>query len=455
VPSKKNNKTRKKMDDAAVDYTRSLYDRHANKADTKDEVRGGAVCVPCLRSLSVLPGAARLPLFVLNLPSPLPSSKALRARKQGAALPLKQYHNRIKRELITAFAGGAPRLLDLACGRGGDLHKWTAAGVEYVRGVDLSPGEIEEARRRYGETRAEIEGRGGVAPVVEFEVVATLGTAPWSADGTLGGEQGGGGGADRAASGAAAEAAPSSATTTPPPPTHLFDAVSCMFAAHYFFSSEAAARRFLTNVAAHLRPGGFFFGTVPSGRKVQAAIRAGGAWPVLDSPALRLEARWRGEATPFGAAYTCAIKDTVTAGHETDPDSAAGSLEYLVFASAFTGLARLCGLEPVTTWGHHPRLEALLDPADEQAAFKAFVPSFPGAHPSLERASELFVAFCFRRTGEAVQGWDRVPGQVDEQAPALKRGVEEGGGGGGGAKKARREEEGGKAEGEKEKAGGE
>jgi hypothetical protein len=30
------------MDDTAVDYTRSLYDRHANKADTKDEVRAMA-----------------------------------------------------------------------------------------------------------------------------------------------------------------------------------------------------------------------------------------------------------------------------------------------------------------------------------------------------------------------------------------------------------------------------
>jgi hypothetical protein len=27
------------MDSNAVDYTRSLYDRHANKAETKDEVR--------------------------------------------------------------------------------------------------------------------------------------------------------------------------------------------------------------------------------------------------------------------------------------------------------------------------------------------------------------------------------------------------------------------------------
>ena len=427
------------MDSNAVDYTRSLYDRHANKAETKDEVRrhtgqarGGRLgshthpC-HCFASRS----------FFSTCP-PL-STKALRARKQGAALPLKQYHNRIKRELINAFAGGAPRLLDLACGRGGDLHKWTAAGVEYVMAVDLSPGEIQEAARRYQETKAEVEGRGGAVPVVEFEVVATLGTEPWSADG---GEAGEGGSGGRAESGGAASTAPA-ATVPPPPPTHLFDAVSCMFAAHYFFSSEAAARRFLTNVAAHLRPGGHFFGAVPSGRKVMAAIRSGGAWPVLDTPALRLEARWVGEAAPFGAAYTCAIKDTVTAGHEADPDSAAGSLEYLVFASAFAGLARTCGLEPVAAWGA-PALEALLDPADEQAAFKAFVPAFPGAHPSFERASELFVAFCFVRTEAPVRGWERVPGKEGAGAaakapppPPKREAAGEGEGEGGAAKKAR------------------
>lgn len=30
--------TQAAMDEGAVDYTRSLYDRHANKAETKDEV---------------------------------------------------------------------------------------------------------------------------------------------------------------------------------------------------------------------------------------------------------------------------------------------------------------------------------------------------------------------------------------------------------------------------------
>jgi hypothetical protein len=36
----------------------------------------------------------------------------------------------------------------LACGRGGDIWKWIDAGITVVKGIDLSPGEIEEARKR-------------------------------------------------------------------------------------------------------------------------------------------------------------------------------------------------------------------------------------------------------------------------------------------------------------------
>jgi len=73
---------------------------------------------------------------------------------QGPAIQLKKFHNDVKRELIKAYAGGASRLLDLACGRGGDMKKWADAQIAEVVGVDLSPKEIEEAQRRYREMRS-------------------------------------------------------------------------------------------------------------------------------------------------------------------------------------------------------------------------------------------------------------------------------------------------------------
>ena len=79
---------------------------------------------------------------------------------------------------FSRFAGGADSLLDLACGRGGDIWKWTDARVslviahhtvcrgqrhllhicclqiKYIKGIDLSPSEVEEARRRFQEMKA-------------------------------------------------------------------------------------------------------------------------------------------------------------------------------------------------------------------------------------------------------------------------------------------------------------
>lgn len=92
-----------------------------------------------------------------------------------------------------------------------------------------------------------------------------------------------------------------------------YDAVTCMFAAHYFFVSEAALKQFLHNVSINLVQGGYFFGTVPDGRRVNDCVLAGQGMR-FHSPMLTVEARWKGAPECFGSAYICAIGDTVTGG---------------------------------------------------------------------------------------------------------------------------------------------
>jgi hypothetical protein len=38
------------------------------------------------------------------------------------------------------------RVLDLACGKLADLHKWTKRGVKHYVGVDISMGQLREVR---------------------------------------------------------------------------------------------------------------------------------------------------------------------------------------------------------------------------------------------------------------------------------------------------------------------
>lgn len=299
------------MDRTALEYTRAHYDRQAGRFEsTKD---------------------------------------ALHARATGPSAPLKKFHNTIKRKLIDRFAHGADSLLDLACGRGGDIWKWFDSNLKYVKGIDLSPGEIAEARERYHEAKHK---RPGSMTVCEFEDTPNLGLQEWKEP-------------------------------------RLYDVVSCMFALHYFFVSETALKRFLQNVSINLRTGGYFIGTVPDGKRINACIRNS---HVYSSPLLRIEARWTGAPSTFGSPYVCAIGDTVTGGEQ----GTEGSLEYLVYQNVLIAVAAQCGLKPVLSYDD-PELEALFEPADTKNVLKHFAPCFPESDPSLERASALFTAFVFQK----------------------------------------------------------
>lgn len=265
-----------------------------------------------------------------------------RDRAKGPAMPLKTFHNAVKRSMIRRFTRGAEALLDVGCGRGGDLGKWVDEGISYVKGLDISSVELEEARRRYSNINAK-------STTCEFVRCDTFGTAAYSDD-----------------------------------PSRIYDAVSCMFAMHYFFRTEDIACQFFRNVASALKPGGVFFGCVPSGRRVIAK------YPYT-SDTLRLVAMHSGAPKAFGSAYVCAIGDTVV---RAVGDTSDGSLEYLVYSSVLTKLARSHGLEPL-------ELDIDMPGAFEEPRghFRHFKPEFPtGTDPSLSVASSLFAAFAFRKT---------------------------------------------------------
>jgi mRNA (guanine-N7-)-methyltransferase len=310
----------------------------------------------------------------------------------GARLPPGSCGNRPPASAAARrFAHGADSLLDLACGRGGDIRKWFDAGVGFVKGIDLSPGEVAEARQRYEELRRE---RPAARTTCQFADTPALGLQEWKED-------------------------------------RQYDVVTCMFALHYFFVAEKALHQFLHNVAANLKPGGFFVGTVPDGKRVNECIRVAKSF---DSPMLRIQPRWAGAPAAFGSPYLCAIGDTVT-GSEKDTE---GSLEYLVYGSVLAGVAAQHGLRPVLNY-QDPAMEGLFDPGDAAALLKHFAPRFPGADPSLERASALFAAFVFRKD-EAQEPAAAPPARLPRAAD-LAPVKQPGGGVGKGAKRGREDDD--------------
>eukprot|EP00468_Gymnochlora_sp_CCMP2014_P006549 CAMPEP_0167755204 /NCGR_PEP_ID=MMETSP0110_2-20121227/8694_1 /TAXON_ID=629695 /ORGANISM="Gymnochlora sp., Strain CCMP2014" /LENGTH=383 /DNA_ID=CAMNT_0007641165 /DNA_START=55 /DNA_END=1206 /DNA_ORIENTATION=+ len=267
-------------------------------------------------------------------------------RRKGVSHPLKKFHNNVKRQMIRRFCQdnrGNFKLLDIACGRGGDLFKWKAAGIAYVRGIDLSPLEIDEAKRRYAESRGKLRGL-----KVDFEQSDDCGRK------LLPGLNG------------------------------QYDAVTCMFAAHYFFRDEATCKHFLHNVSAALRPGGYFFGCVPDGKKVVTKLMRTKKY---ENSVLCLERLWEKSYKAFGSRFIFKIRDTVT-------DGDVGSTEYLVFQSVFKSLAKTYDLEPVLDY-RDSRLEELLERTDRDELFKHFAPEYK--LNDLHSVSHLNATFCFRK----------------------------------------------------------
>jgi mRNA (guanine-N7-)-methyltransferase len=207
-------------------------------------------------------------------------AEALRRRAMGPSAPIKRYHNSVKRKLIQTFAKNVPRLLDIACGRGGDISKWNAAGVGHVTGIDISSKEVEEARSRYENFKSPT-----TATTCTFEI--------------------------------------GSGTTWRGP--EKYDVVTCMFAIHYFFDSEKTVDDFFKTVSHHLKPEGYFIGTFPNAHRVLELSKAG----IKNHPWIRIESLGQ-------TSYRCTLRDTIVDGE--------GSVEYLVYPEILERTANAHGL---------------------------------------------------------------------------------------------------------------
>ena len=173
------------------------------------------------------------------------------------------------------FAEGPPPkgllVLDMGCGKGGDLGKWQQAPqpVELYVGLDPANVSIDQAKDRYrqmasrgGGGRGGRGGRGGYnnnrpQPRLfqgEFYVQdcfgESIGQIPLikevGFDGSGGPSRFGGGN---------------------------FDVVTMMFCMHYAFESEAKARQMLKNVAGSLKKGGRLIGCIPSSDVLSEKVR--------------------------------------------------------------------------------------------------------------------------------------------------------------------------------------
>ncbi|KAG5000828.1 hypothetical protein AAZX31_08G207000 [Glycine max] len=210
------------------------------------------------------------------------SNQTLEEREASPIIHLKKLNNWIKSVLIQLYARRGDAVLDLACGKGGDLIKWDKAKIGYYVGIDIAEGSIKDCRTRYNGDADHHQRR------KKFTFPARL------------------------ICGDCYEVRLDKVLADDAP----FDLCSCQFALHYSWSTEVRARQALANVSALLRPGGIFIGTMPDANVIIKKLREAEGLTFGNSVYwVRFDEEFSDKkfksSSPFGIKYTFHLEDAV------------------------------------------------------------------------------------------------------------------------------------------------
>lgn len=193
------------------------------------------------------------------------------SRKKILSKPMLDFHNRgIKSRLFSLFKNKNYSLVDLASGKGGDLHKWMEARYTKVVGFDINLDNImnneDGAYRRLYQSKKN-EGRDTHILFIQKDV-----SKPWSEIDSIENET-------------MFDLYRLVSDKTNPKPTiprnaikfknslrDGFNVASCQFAIHYMFRDIDTLKTYCQNVDEVLKPGGYFIGTCLDGTKVASIL---------------------------------------------------------------------------------------------------------------------------------------------------------------------------------------
>lgn len=207
------------------------------------------------------------------------------ARDKMATKKMLDFHNyHIKNKcLIAAYPPTNPSkpnklksILDIACGKAGDLNKWIDAGFKHILGIDYARDNIENPTDgAYARTLEKKQKERARMSNINYMYLTLDGGAEFTSAyfDTLSNPD------DKYLAKLAwgIEKPGDNQALTPyynfAHPKPGFDVVSCQFAIHYFFESTIKLDNFLANVANHLASGGYFIGTCLNANKIKEKMK--------------------------------------------------------------------------------------------------------------------------------------------------------------------------------------
>ncbi|XP_030645161.1 mRNA cap guanine-N(7) methyltransferase [Chanos chanos] len=159
----------------------------------------------------------------------------LEERNKSRILHMRNFNNWLKSILIGEILEQVRQerrdvcVLDLGCGKGGDLLKWRKGHISRLVCADIAAVSVEQCQQRYNDMKRKCHPN---ERIFSAEFITADCTKELLSDKLKDAEM-------------------------------KFDVCSCQFVYHYSFESHEQADTMLRNACERLRPGGFFIGTTP------------------------------------------------------------------------------------------------------------------------------------------------------------------------------------------------
>lgn len=148
-------------------------------------------------------------------------------REKSKFYNMQRFHNDIKRKLINKYGSECSNLIDLGCGKGGDIHKWIDNNIKKVIGYDINEDYLKEARKRFDNIKKEkntnIE--------IDFQKIDLT-------------------------------------KNVIPTESVKSDIITANFCLHYFFKDRKTFNILKKSVTNNLKNGGYFIGTIFDGKSL-------------------------------------------------------------------------------------------------------------------------------------------------------------------------------------------
>ena len=191
-------------------------------------------------------------------------------RDKSISIMMQDFHNKIMKnrilissvtKLIRESGSSKISLLDLACGKGGDIPKWRDNNITTCVGIDYMSNNIDDiqdgACSRYSFYKTQAKKHNKSIPDMYF-LVGDVGKSIKNGESITKPEY------MRLANSLWKPHAEINTDFN----VNKFNVVSVMFAMHYFFKSESILDSFIQNVADNIKSGGYFIGCCFDGRKI-------------------------------------------------------------------------------------------------------------------------------------------------------------------------------------------